>query len=107
MAVIVGGNSCTRGRQANKGCVRACALTFAGLRVGFEDEPFGAGAGVGARSVPAQAVVTEQTVHQALVDVCREASGGAGKKTPTSPGRLPSSFPTDSPTQFLPLVSDS
>lgn len=56
------------------------ALTFTSLRFGFEDKSFGAGAGVGTRSVSAQTVVTEQTVHQTLVDVCRKTSGGTSKK---------------------------
>lgn len=42
---------------------------FTGLRVGFEDISLRTGAGVGARSVSAQTVVTKQTVHQALIDV--------------------------------------
>lgn len=59
-------------------CLRVCvcvctrAFTFTGLRVGLEDESFGAGAGVGARRVSAQAVVAEQPVHQALIDVWAE-----------------------------------
>lgn len=66
-----GGNSCTCGREQSVSvCVRV--LTFAGLRVGFEDEAFGAGAGVGTWRVSAQAVVTQQTVDQTLVDVCGE-----------------------------------
>lgn len=39
------------------------------LRIWFEDKTFGAGAGVGAWSVSAQAIVTQKAVHQALVDV--------------------------------------
>lgn len=42
---------------------------FTGLRVGFEDISFRTGAGVGARSVSAQTVVTKQTIHQTLIDV--------------------------------------
>jgi hypothetical protein len=44
-------------------------FTFAGLRVWFEDEAFGTGAGVAAGGVSTQAVVTQQTVHETLVDV--------------------------------------
>lgn len=42
---------------------------FAGLGLGFEDKSLRTGAGVGARSVSAQTVVTKQTVHQTLIDV--------------------------------------
>lgn len=59
--------------------MRAGALTFAGLRFGFEDKSFWAGAGEGARCVSAQAVVAKQTVHQTLVDVWEEVRAGIGK----------------------------
>lgn len=59
-------------------CVNLCVLTFTGLGVRFEDKPLWAGAGVGARSVSAQTVVTKQTVHQTLVDVCTEAREALG-----------------------------
>lgn len=62
-------------------CARVCVFTFTGLRVRLEDESFGAGAGVGARRVPAQAVVAEQAVHQALVDVWAETREGLGKNS--------------------------
>lgn len=55
-----------------------CVLTFAGLGVGFEDKSLRARAGVGARSVSAQTVVTKQTAHQTLIDVCMEAREGIG-----------------------------
>ena len=51
-------------------------ITFAGLGVGFEDVSLRTGAGEGARSVSAQTVVTKETVHQTLIDVCREAREG-------------------------------
>lgn len=48
-------------------------LTFidilACLRIRFEDEAFGTGAGVGAWGVSAQAIVTQQPVHQTLIDI--------------------------------------
>lgn len=71
-------------------CARAFvfAFTFTGLRVGLEDESFGAGAGVGARRVSAQAVVAEQPVHQALVDVWTEARNRLGEKSTRCEGFL-------------------
>lgn len=52
--------------------VCVCALTFTGLWLRLENKPFRTEACVGARSVSALAVVTEQTVHQTLVDVCQK-----------------------------------
>lgn len=48
-----------------------CVLTFTGLWFRLENKAFRTEACVGARSVSALAVVTEQTVHQTLVDVCQ------------------------------------
>lgn len=64
-------------------CVRTCvcALTFAGLRFRFEDKPCWARAGIGARSVSAQTVVTKQTVHQTLIYVCTQVKEGINKNT--------------------------
>lgn len=42
---------------------------FTSLRVRFEDKAFGTGAGVGAGSVSAQAIVTQKPVHQTLIDI--------------------------------------
>lgn len=42
---------------------------LAGLRVRFEDKTFGAGAGVGAWSISAQAIVTQQSVHQTFINI--------------------------------------
>lgn len=42
---------------------------FAGFRVWLEDKSFRTGACVGTRSVSAQSIVTEQAVHQTLIDV--------------------------------------
>lgn len=63
---------CVPGRRH----VRAGVLTFAGLRFGFENKSFRAGAGVGARCVSAQTVVAKKTVHQTLVDVWEEVRAG-------------------------------
>lgn len=68
-------DDCVPGRRH----VHAGVLTFAGLRFGLEDKSFRAGAGVGARSVSAQTVVAEQTVHQTLVDVCEEVRAAGGE----------------------------
>lgn len=66
---------CVPGRRH----VRTGMLTFAGLRFGFEDKSFWAGAGEGARCVSAQTVVAKQTVHQTLVDVWEEMRAGIDK----------------------------
>lgn len=42
---------------------------LAGLRVGFEDKAFGTGAGVGAWSISAQAIVTQQSVYQTFINI--------------------------------------
>lgn len=53
---------------------RETALTFTRLRFSPEHIPRGACAAVTSRCVPAQAIVTEQSVHQALVNVWKQPS---------------------------------
>lgn len=52
-------------------CVKK--ITFAGLGVWLEDEALGTGARVAAWGVPTQAVVTQQAIHQTLVNICGKA----------------------------------
>lgn len=47
-------------------------LTFTGVCLWAEQVTPGAGAAVAARGVPAEPVVTQQPVHRALVNICRD-----------------------------------
>lgn len=81
--IVCKSNTCEREAVQAHDCICLseclCALTFAGLRFRFEDKPCWAGAGVGARSVSTQSVVTKQTVHQTLIYVCTQAKEGLNK----------------------------
>lgn len=62
------------GAYASASEASGTALTFTSLRFGPEHVPRGAGAAVAPRRVAAQAVVTEQPVYQALIDVWKQPS---------------------------------
>lgn len=56
-------------------------LTFTRLRGMSEEVPRWAGAGVAPRNVPAQAVITQQPAHQALVNICGREERRQEKRT--------------------------
>lgn len=64
---------------------------LAGLRVRFEDKAFGTRAGVGAGSVSAQAIVTQQPVHQTLIDINTVFATGVGFITNVTDAAITSS----------------
>lgn len=53
---------------------RQTALTFAGLRLRPEHIARGTRAAVTSRGVSAQAIVTQQSVYQALINVCKQSA---------------------------------
>lgn len=88
MPLIVGKNNKTHvdvaqhkhvtGFACQSGCVYVIELTFTSLGVWFEHKSLGAGAGVGAGSVSTKTIVTEQAVHQTLINVCMEGREACG-----------------------------
>lgn len=65
----VEGTSYVAANAIDAGVGVALVDVFASLRVGLEGESFGAGTGVASRCVSTHAVVTQQAVHQTLINV--------------------------------------
>lgn len=70
--------------MSNISCLTSCEgvllclqshVTFTGICLRPEDKALGAGAGVAARCVAAQSVVTQQAVDGAFIDICEQRGG--------------------------------
>lgn len=62
---------------SQKLCTTRCplTLTFARICVLSEDITQGTCTGVATWNIPAQSIITEQSVHQALINICKENIG--------------------------------